>query len=206
MKLIFRCYGGSSFFDCFDREVCVNLRSVSAILVAVCPLGAESLGYPCCLNKEVRLQPSSSPVVPPKDTRMAVGPELAGNVDATAGPSIENESLVTAELLRIESVHSSQLNMAPPQVFTRIRLRLLTTDETSGTPHFGMPRDSGMTFEAYTRETVNPDVLGKKIQCKLNCRGDERGGVYGMCDMRALPVSGETSVRILHTFRLGRCI
>jgi hypothetical protein len=173
-------------FDCFDREVRVNSRSISAILAAVFLLEAESLGYPCGLPKQVPLQPSLSPVFLTEDRRMAVGLEPVGNVGAAAGHSVQNESLVTAELLHIESVHSSQLNIAPPQFFTRVLLRLLTVGDTPGTPSFLTGRDRTV-LNAYTREQVNADLVGKKIECKLRYRGDERGGLYWMYEIRALP-------------------
>jgi hypothetical protein len=134
---------------------------------------------------------------------MAAGLELLGNVDVSAGPSVKKESLGTAEHFHGDSARSSPLSMAPPQFFTRIRLRLLTADEISGTPHFIMARDSGMTFDAYTREKMSPDVIGKKVRCERNCHDAERDGVYRMRQMRALLLSREPSMRTPHTFGLG---
>ena len=110
---------------------------------------------------------------------------LARAEAAASAPSIENESRVTAEVLHVESVHSSQLNIAPPQFFTRVRLRLLTVGDTSGTPSFLTGRD-GTILDAYTREQVNADLIGKKIECTLRYRGDERGGLYWLYEIRAL--------------------
>jgi hypothetical protein len=134
---------------------------------------------------------------------MAASLEVVGKLDVATDPSTKNESLVTAELLHGDSARSSQLDMAPPQLFTRICLRLLSTDETSGTPHFVMARDNGMTFETCTREKVNPNVIGKRARRELDCRGDDHGGVYGTRELRALPLSCEPSIRTPHTFGLG---
>ena len=111
---------------------------------------------------------------------------LARAEAAASAPSIENESRVTAEVLQVESVHASQLNIAPPQFFTRVRLRFLTVGDTPGTPSFLTGRD-GTVLDAYTREQVNADLIEKKIECTLRYRGDERGGLYWLYGIRALP-------------------
>jgi hypothetical protein len=190
-------------FGWFDRDVRVTCRSNSAMLVAVCLLEAKSLDYSCCLTKRVPRQFRSSPVPSPQDSRMAASLELVGKLDVATGLSTRNESLVIPELLRGVSARSSQLGMAPPQLFSRIRLRLLSLDDTSGTVHFVMARDNGTTCEAKTRETVNSNVIGKKGLWENDCRGDGRGGLNGTRELRALPLSCEPSIRTPRTFRLG---
>jgi hypothetical protein len=160
--------------------------SVSLLLV-LSSLGAESFVFPSSLPHRTALSPLPSIALSLRGIRRASGLELVGRAEAAAGaPSMENEGRITAEILEVESVHSSQLNIAPPQFLTRVRLRLLAGSDTSGAPT-PLTGGEGALLEAYTREQVDPNLIGKRIQCTLRYRGDERGGLYWVYEIRSLP-------------------
>jgi hypothetical protein len=164
----------------------VNPRALNIILLILYVLGTGNLARADGQTEALARIALSSTALSPRGIREASAPALVGRAEAAArAPSMENESRVTAEVLHVESVHSSQLNIAPPQFFTRVRLRLLTVGDTSGTPSFLTGRD-GTVLDAYTREQVTADLLEKKIECKIRYRGDERGGMYWLYEIRAL--------------------
>lgn len=184
-------------YCCFRNEQRANVRQThryivrsrvaSVMLLFLSGLGAESLVSAPSLPHLTALSPRPSTALSLRAIRMTSGPEIGGRAEAAVGaPSIKNEGRVTAEVLDVQSVHSSQVNIAPPQFFTRVRLRLLTVGNTPGTPSF-LTGGEGTVLEAYTREPVDPTLIGKQIQCTLRYRGDERGGLYWAYEIRALP-------------------
>jgi hypothetical protein len=183
-------WGGSLDFDRAAPRVirrAMISQALRIVLALLCVLGAGTRAWTGGPTEALARISLLSRALSPCGVRIASGPEIVGRAEAAVGaPTLENESRLTAEVLHVEPVHSSQLNIAPPQIFTRIRLRLLAVADTPGTPSFLMGRE-GAVVEAYTREQVNPGLIGKKIECRLSYRGDERGGLYWLYEIRALP-------------------
>lgn len=101
-----------------------------------------------------------------------------------AGPQAPNESRVTGEILVLEPVHSSALQMAPPQVFTRMRLKLLSIQNVGAMPNPLHGRE-GEILEVLSRESLKSELVGKVISGTIVFRGDERGGMYWIFDVQS---------------------
>jgi hypothetical protein len=130
--------------------------------------------------------PSFKPLLDGPNRNRAESYIAQGATAPRRAPAVENENSVTAEVLAVEAVHSAELNILPPQVFLRVRLRLLTVDTPPGMSNFLVSPENA-SLDAYTREQITPDLVGTTIRCRLRYRGDERGGLYWMHDLRPLP-------------------
>ena len=100
-----------------------------------------------------------------------------GAFQVSAGPVIPNESLVRGEVVELEALHSSTLNINPPQMLFRMKLRLLSVQDVPSKPNL-LTAKSGDTIEVYSRQTLLPGLVGKVIKGSVTFRGDERGGRY----------------------------
>jgi hypothetical protein len=101
-----------------------------------------------------------------------------------AAPAAPNESRVTGEILEVERLHSSVLHIEPPQVLTRMRLRLLSVQSVGGMPNPLYGRE-GETLQVLSRERVESNLVGKVISGTIVYRGDERGGAYWLFDVQS---------------------
>ena len=105
---------------------------------------------------------------------------------AQAAPAARNASRVTGELLSVETVDSTTLQIAPPQTLTRIRVRILSV-EPVGTMVDALDGQKGKVLESYTKEAVEERLIGKNITCVVTLRADERGGKYWAGDIKESP-------------------
>lgn len=105
---------------------------------------------------------------------------------AQAGPAAPNASRVSGELLSLEIVDSSTLQIAPPQTLTRLRIRILSSQavESEINPLHGQ---EGQVLEAYSQESVDPQLIGRMVTCIVKLNADERGGQYWAYDIKGLP-------------------
>ena len=101
-----------------------------------------------------------------------------------AAPVAPNESRITGEVLELDPVDSSVFHMQPPQVFMRIRLRLLSI-RSVGTMPSPLQGREGQTLEVLSREFVESKLVGKVISGTVVFRGDERGGMYWIFDVQS---------------------
>lgn len=102
-----------------------------------------------------------------------------------AGPAAPNASRVNGELLSLEIIDSSTLKIAPPQTLTRLRVRILSI-QTVESMVDALHGQEGQVIDAYSKESVDPHLIGRKITCIVRLRGDERGGRYWVFDLKEL--------------------
>jgi hypothetical protein len=102
---------------------------------------------------------------------------------AQAAPAAPADSVVRAEVLAIDRIHSSTLGIAPPQVLTRLRLRILSAREAPMSSGFWRGRE-GEELEVYAKEGLASDLAGKVITGVIVHRADERGGLNWIYDLK----------------------
>lgn len=160
-------------------------RDIGDTAEAGCPAavagGADRAAKPA--RSAVRRSGSSSRV-----PKMAVlGPILlAGAISASpAGgvPVVPNESLVVGEVVELRAIDSSSLNIRPPQILFRMRIRVLSVREVPSKPNLVTTR-KGEILEVYSKDRLSSDLIGKVIRGRVTFRGDERGGLHWIFSLK----------------------
>ena len=100
------------------------------------------------------------------------------NVSLVQGvPVIPNESIVAAEVVDLTTIDAATLNINPPQVLFRMKLRLLFVQEAPPLANF-LHAKKGEIIEVYSKESLSSGLVGKVMKARITFRGDERSGLY----------------------------
>lgn len=92
-------------------------------------------------------------------------------------PVIPNESIVAAEVVDLTTIDATTVNINPPQVLFRMKLRLLSVQESPPLANF-LHAKKGEIIEVYSKESLSSGLVGKVMKARITFRGDERGGLY----------------------------
>jgi len=103
-----------------------------------------------------------------------------------AGPVAPNASRVNAELLSLEIIDSSTIQISPPQTLTRLRMRILSIQSVESEIN-SLQGQEGRVIEALTKDSVDAHLIGKPITCIVTVRGDEHRRMNWARDINGLP-------------------
>ena len=92
-------------------------------------------------------------------------------------PVIPNEGIVAAEVVDLTTIDATTVNINPPQVLFRMKLRLLSVQESPPLANF-LHAKKGEIIEVYSKDSLSSGLVGKVIKARITFRGDERGGLY----------------------------
>ena len=113
--------------------------------------------------------------------RMSVVLSLALHLvsgEARAVPAVPNESLVYGEILEVDVIDSTSLDIRPKRKLWRLKLRLIKVDGIEGKNNF-LRAAEDQTVEVYTADdTKRSAAVGQKVKGRISFRGDERSGRY----------------------------
>lgn len=101
---------------------------------------------------------------------------------AESAPATPNESLVEGRVLEYSVVSSKLLNMEPEQ--TLYALTVLVEQSTAVKGPDMLKKEAGRTVRFYSKQKLEPELFGRKIKAKASYRGDERGGLHWIYEIR----------------------
>jgi hypothetical protein len=116
--------------------------------------------------------PTGLPPVVGAGVAKARGCELAQR-----GPAIPNEATLFGQVIHVEPIQSARLGIAPPQLLFALRVRILKIEDAPGASNPLTGRE-GTDLDAYSKEPLGQDLVGKEIRGVVAYRGDEHGGMY----------------------------
>lgn len=107
---------------------------------------------------------------------------LAFTPTAESAPAAPNESLVEGRVLEYSVVSSKLLNMEPEQ--TLYALTVLVEQSTAVKGPDMLKKEAGRPVRFYSKQRLEPELFGRKIKAKASYRGDERGGLHWIYEIR----------------------
>jgi len=103
-----------------------------------------------------------------------------------AVPVAPNASLIKGIAMECEAISSTLLGMQPEQTIYRLTIQIESTEDVSEMVNLLDKGTEGKEMVFYTKETLPPDILKKRIKARVMYQGDERGGRWWIQEIRIL--------------------